>query len=132
MTNTIQREQALAAANRLDAVSWTDPEYHRIRADVRTIRTALMVPEMPSDLAEIQARVDAATPGPWKHDGSGDVEDVPEFVLDRFDIMPQTIARADLRNEDAEFIAHARTDVPMLVAALVAAQDRIRELEEKR
>ena len=67
-------------------------------------------------LAAIEARSNAATEGPWAVDELGNVEDVPELDLHRFDIMPQTIARTELRKEDGEFIAHARTDVPALLA----------------
>jgi len=67
-------------------------------------------------MGEIEARVNAATPGPWAVDELGDVETVPEFDLHRFDIMPETIARTELRKEDGEFIAHVRTDIPALLA----------------
>ena len=67
-------------------------------------------------LDEIQARADAATDGPWtvyvnEHgpwvgkDGGAEIGDDPE--QDR---------------ADAEFSAHARTDVPRLVAALRAVE----------
>jgi len=67
-------------------------------------------------LDQIQRRADKATAGPWVVDELGDVEAVPEFDLHRFDIMPETIARTELRKEDGEFIAHARTDIPALLA----------------
>lgn len=82
----------------------------------------------PEQLAEIQKRADAATPGPWHRVGppwnrylpfviAGDTDPhVGRFVCD-LDSDP-----ADEPDEpgnevaDAEFIAHAREDVPALVA----------------
>jgi len=79
----------------------------------------------PPDLDAIRERCDAATPGPWFIEG--------DYVMDRyrdeliglgsFSVHPQAAL-------DAEFIAHAREDVPALAAALVAAlseRDRFRE-----
>jgi hypothetical protein len=66
------------------------------------------------DLDAIRARVDNATEGPWVAH-SGYVETVPEFDLHRFDIMGETISQS-AESRDAEFIAHARTDVPALLA----------------
>ena len=67
------------------------------------------------DLAAIQARADAATPGPWT-----------------LGIVYGTVMRSsggniarDSTEANAEFIAHARTDVPALLA-------RIAELEAGR
>ncbi len=65
-------------------------------------------------LAEMQARCDAATPGPWIYD---------EFQLTidiDLDPLPEnTVAQIDeLRDHapDGEFIAHARTDLPQVLA----------------
>lgn len=74
------------------------------------------------DVAAIRARADAATEGPW--------------VLFRPDSaytevwVPRDNATLNLRNgqiekRDAEFIAHARTDVPALL-------DRLAEAERQR
>jgi len=69
-------------------------------------------------LAEIRARVDAASPGPWQMDG-----------------VRVTASRAsgavtgDLVAGNAAFVAHARDDIPYLLD-LVAALDReIAELQ---
>lgn len=67
------------------------------------------------ELQAIKARAAAATPGPWSVNNTD-----PDVVLDsdgRF------VGRAD-EDADAEFIAHARTDVP----ALIAEVERLREL----
>lgn len=67
-------------------------------------------------LDEIQARADAATPGPWEHVGS----------YGRIVSGPVQVCRAygddGTATPDAAFIAHARTDVPRLVAALRAVE----------
>ena len=69
-------------------------------------------------LNEIEARANAATPGPWEADGSAHVltaGDTPTFVARCAD--PD---ESDAGVLDAEFIAHARTDVPDMAAALRA------------
>ncbi|MFB7910156.1 hypothetical protein ACFC1T_27340 [Kitasatospora sp. NPDC056076] len=72
----------------------------------------------PLDLDAIQTRLDAATEGPWTTDDSEIVAEV---------IAPASwVARTDGDGEadraNAEFIAHARQDVPALLA-------RVRQLE---
>lgn len=70
-------------------------------------------------IAEIRARAEAATPGPWTvfaRDSSGQAVD---YFLG-FDIEgPEEAQRGMFANRaDAEFIAHAREDIPALLAAL--------------
>ena len=72
-------------------------------------------------LAIIQSRADAATPGPWVNDGDvvqdlSQARQTGEHEWNRMGI----IAEEHVRAEDADFIAHARTDVPNLVAAVEA------------
>ena len=70
-------------------------------------------------LDEIQARADAATDGPWEgdygHFGTG-------IVAGRVRTGPNVIGSM-WRPSDGTFTAHARTDVPRLVAALRAVLD---------
>ena len=75
------------------------------------------------DLDAIEARANAATPGPWTF--------LPDQRLERrgLGILGPSFERVALMPEpagahpaDALFVAHARTDVPALVA-------RVRELE---
>lgn len=87
-------------------------------------------------LDEIEARANAATTGPWSHCldelrnrtavhriGSSEVNaDVAFTYRDRDGRGPGM--------QDAEFIAHARTDVPALVAALRALLDAHTASEE--
>ena len=88
------------------------------------------------DLDTIEQRANAATEGPWEasaHDHAAG--DVP--ILDRTGqylvICPDCGVRGGYERVDAEFIAHARSDVPVLVAEvrrLRAMEQRVRELHE--
>lgn len=98
----------------------------------------------PEQLATIQARADAATEGPWfreysdvvtAHPDPRDVEDGSDDP--RGARVCRRAAHIDKRDRqgiaDAEFIAHARTDVPALVALVreqAAKLDRIRVLAD--
>ena len=64
---------------------------------------------MTLDLDPIKKRVAAATPGPWAFDSPTThiVHDLDGQVLD---------LGAMLMQEDAEFVMHARQDIPALVA----------------
>ena len=74
-------------------------------------------------IAEITARCEAATPGPW------------ETALDvgkKYYIAPPSYGVRDFcylsggfdREQDASFIAHAREDIPYLLSQLAASQRR--------
>ncbi len=71
------------------------------------------------DLDAIEARAEAATPGPWREPKNG--------LGLGWTIFPKnskgwSIATCD-SGTDADFIAHARTDVPALVAELRVARE---------
>lgn len=80
-------------------------------------------------LAEIKERAAKATEGPW---ASAPVqplaakEPVGWAVCRGYDWIADGPCS---RQPDADFIAHARTDVPDLIAALEAAQARVAQLE---
>ena len=84
-------------------------------------------------LNEIEARANAATEGPWEADKYTELDPDGFYELARV-IAPDPDDEEDyaigvvhvgiLRN-DAAFIAHARTDVPALVAALRAVLEEI-------
>ena len=82
-------------------------------------------PMTPERLAEIEARAEAATEGPWEAWDRGigfEVHVNAECLNSEF--------RETFRQADAEFIAAARTDVPDLLAEvrrLQAAVERVRE-----
>jgi hypothetical protein len=61
-------------------------------------------------LAEIEARANAATPGPWHAEHRGVMAEGVEIVDDC------AVAGWDVYPENQAFIAHARADVPDLVA----------------
>lgn len=75
-------------------------------------------------LAEIRARHDAATPGPWKiaAERHVDMDNEPFQVtwVEGPDGKFLLGAHVDGRASDTRFAAHARTDVPRLLAALDA------------
>lgn len=71
------------------------------------------------DLEEIKAREKAATAGPWNRYGWGPMHDAVTpwegangWIANRI----ARVKRAYGRIHDAEFIAHARTDIPDLIA----------------
>ncbi|NBW09321.1 MAG: hypothetical protein EBR82_14980 [Caulobacteraceae bacterium] len=74
------------------------------------------------DLDEIERRANAATPGPWTGKVNSCVEAADEAV---FETGCGCCTDSTLSEENATFIAAARTDVPALIA-------RVRELEAER
>ena len=68
-------------------------------------------------LDKIEARANAATEGPWEAEWRFTGWDISGNVDD--DGLPALIA-SEVDSEDTEFIAHARTDVPDMAAALRA------------
>lgn len=92
---------------------------------------------MKPDLDAIRARCDAATPGPWAYDeGAGYIEmheaGYAEFKPDwerSVHKQPPLVARmtdtwGDTA-EDGRFIAHARTDIPALLAYIEELESRV-------
>lgn len=76
-------------------------------------------------LAEIEARTKAATPGPWRREG--DWNDIAAIDTDG---TPYGVAGNDesISHPDAEFIAHAREDVPWLIERLSRAEAELHRL----
>ncbi len=68
-------------------------------------------------LAEIKARADRATPGPWTVNGleviTGDLIRIADY-----ESLGGSDAEWDQMGHDAEFGAHARQDVPALIAEI--------------
>ena len=81
-------------------------------------------------LDQIEARAEAATPGPWTTNGAGEVSQHWSCPQPWKTVVGTEVAcmaycyggsaKGVERDEDAEFIAAARTDVPALVDALRA------------
>jgi hypothetical protein len=90
----------------------------------------------PEEITVIQARCDAATPGPWEIAGQfvigGDNEYIQSGAIDEYGEPEGEYAVSLIgmvgpgHDADREFIAYARTDVPALLTALAA--ERIRSL----
>ena len=77
--------------------------------------------ELEKYLAEVKARAEAATPGPWQRGGSGTV--IADVGGDSaFDIIATEDVGLCKDFENTEFIMHARTDVDRLVAMVEAAR----------
>ncbi len=76
------------------------------------------------DLDAIRARADAATPGPWDCERPNQAYRIYELSSQSPQGLNETLAEISGYNasDDSEFIAHAREDVP----ALVAEVDRLR------
>jgi hypothetical protein len=67
------------------------------------------------ELAEIQARCDRATPGPWTSYIEGrDHESGSSFIM----TSGEDINRVGMSDDDQDFAAHAREDVPRLIAEI--------------
>lgn len=76
------------------------------------------------DLAAIRGREAAATQGPWhnEHEGEGPCVSVGDYGwVCSGPNWPAYDVDSDQGQADAEFIAHARTDVPALLATLTTA-----------
>jgi hypothetical protein len=79
-------------------------------------------------ITQIEARLEAATPGPWELDeipetGECGVFGGPNFWYSEGHAM----VCANAYYDDAGFIANAREDIPYLLAALRAAEAREQE-----
>lgn len=84
-------------------------------------------------IEDIRVREKAATPGPWRTahprpDGRNLVER-PRYDLYGGEVSEMVIV--DTNPADAEFIAHARTDVPKLVAAIEAIDKLCMEIDTR-
>lgn len=86
-----------------------------------------------TDLAEIKQRADKATPGPWEWTGRvlvGGLKRIDGLWNRRGELVvgQDKINAERLDIYDAEFIAHARTDVPLLIADLEARTAEVEAL----
>ena len=88
-------------------------------------------------LNEIEARANAATEGPWTPDEYTEVDPDGFYELARV-IAPDPdgddwcaigVVHTGILRPDADFIAHARTDVPALVDALRDVLDEVAKVQ---
>jgi hypothetical protein len=77
------------------------------------------------DLAAIKARCEAATPGPWRNFGDWMIH--TELDVEKRGIPGDKLVDT-VRKENAEFIAHAREDVPKLIEENERLRDKIGQL----
>lgn len=82
--------------------------------------------EQDAVLSAIRERCDAATEGPWYVSGSGWLCSRPNRVVLLDGAVSDMYAS---RTPDAEFIAHARTDVPVLLDLVDRLQDLLLDAE---
>jgi hypothetical protein len=68
----------------------------------------------PLDLEAIEARADAAVPGPWEMLGPSKYSPNEAYIKAPIEIY--TGYEGEMSPADVQFIAHARTDVPALCA----------------
>lgn len=84
----------------------------------------------PPDIDAIRARADAATDGPWSlHSASTLYMDGHAGYYLRQDGRPGQIVRLTCYPADAEFIAHAREDVPTLLTEIIRLQETVAGLD---
>lgn len=87
--------------------------------------------DLPTTLAAIAARAAAATPGPWKHGNANEKPYAPFWMITNEAFHnpgpdDEEWVAVELHTgveADAEFIAAARTDIPLLLAAVQAVLD---------
>ena len=86
------------------------------------------------DLEAIKARCEAATPGPW-HQLFNTTDGPGVGIYKNLDQRQQSMLACRMSDGDQIFVAHARADVPALVAeverlreALMRAHDKIGRL----
>lgn len=75
------------------------------------------------EIDEIKSRLEKASPGPWRVATTTD----GEYILDCDEFVVAAIFE---RKEDAYFVAHAREDIPRLVAEVERLYNRNQELLE--
>lgn len=84
-----------------------------------------------SDLGAIRARAEAATPGPWERGGKWNETAVyakdGTMIAGQWDYEEGGISEVP----DADFIAHAREDIPTLLALIDEQQAEIERLRRE-
>lgn len=79
----------------------------------------------PEEVAECRERAERATDGPWEALG----DEIVTYAVPRTASHPvQTVAMSGvcIEEADAEFVAHARTDIPALCATVEALREALK------
>lgn len=89
---------------------------------------------IPGEFAAIEARANAATPGPWEHCTKG-YDGLPLVVAEGYGFPAEPLGQSgthviETMEADAEFIAHSRTDIPALLAAVRERDNTIARVRE--
>jgi hypothetical protein len=72
------------------------------------------------NIKEIKAREQDATPGPWKHVETDDYSEIYDSKSWGKSLRPLALVGSNIA--DADFIAHAREDIPVLLAEVERLQ----------
>lgn len=91
-----------------------DAAIDRFRAACGDVIPELERDEPEPDLGAIEARANAATPGPWGYDLNGYI--APDLGDEWGGTVAKVLGKGGQFDKDGEFIAHARTDIPALLA----------------
>ena len=83
--------------------------------------------DLPVWLQEVRDRADKATPGPWTAEDANPHKPHKRFAFYIPEIMsaPSMPQYDGLTEEDAEFIAHSRADVPRLVELVAEMAEQL-------
>jgi hypothetical protein len=91
-------------------------------------------PMTAAELQAIRARSDAATPGPWRSYIEGrDHSSGSDFIMTGApDARGNDIEVTGATKADQDFIAHARQDVPRLLAEVERLREQVENLTTRR
>ena len=84
-------------------------------------------------IAEIQARAEKATPGPWEY-GLGPYgwdDGIIQSLIKSAILTNSGHSRTSASEDDSKFIAYSREDVPWLCEELLAARERLAEVRRR-
>lgn len=84
------------------------------------------------ELATIEGRANAATPGPWNCRGSYSRRSTIFITAGPSEPNGEEIPATADKMDDADFIAHARQDVPALIAEVRRLRDEAAAAEADR
>jgi hypothetical protein len=83
----------------------------------------------PSDIAGIRERLERITDGPWTPESKNNDIGHWDFIFGTMwnGAEKKRVIFGDFGREDAEFICHARTDIPNLLSHIEALEERLRK-----
>ncbi len=79
---------------------------------------------LPHYLAEVRARLEAATPGPWDYaHGYVEAENCADYIVEGPDAIND--------DDNGDFIAHAPADIAKLLAMLEVAREALEKISQE-